>query len=114
MPDKNLFSGEMTEKQRLFRDEYKKNIANWYSGWGHLLSIYAPGLLVIAFCMRQIENPNWLEIVLLIPIVLIYNFNEWWIHKNAMHKPIKGLGGARSQCFIDMYISTTNTSPREE
>ena len=99
MSDESLFSGEMTEKQRLFRDEYRKDIANWYTGWGHLLSIYAPGLLVIIFCMRHIENPNWLEISLLIPIILINNFNEWWLHKNVMHRPIKGFGGALMPVF---------------
>ena len=62
MSDQNLFSGEMTEKQRLFREEYKENIAKWYSGWGHLLSIYVPGIAVIAFFISRIENLNWLEI----------------------------------------------------
>lgn len=88
MSDQNLFSGEMTEKQRLFREEYKQNIAKWYSGWGHLLSIYIPGIAVIAFCISQIENPHWSEVLLLLPVFVVYNFNEWWIHKNAMHKPI--------------------------
>ena len=59
MSDQNVFSGEMTEKQRLFREEYKRNIAKWYSGWGHLLSIYIPGIAVIAFCITQIENPPY-------------------------------------------------------
>ena len=99
MSDQNLFSGEMTEKQRLFREEYKRNIAKWYSGWGHLLSIYIPGIAVIAFCITQIENPTWAEIFLLLPILVIYNFNEWWIHKNAMHKPVKGFGGALLPVF---------------
>ncbi|MDC1312072.1 fatty acid hydroxylase family protein [Burkholderiales bacterium] len=99
MSYQNLFTGEMTEKQRLFREKYKRSIAKWYSGWGHLLSIYIPGIAVIGFCIAQIKNPTWTEIFFLLPILLIYNFNEWWIHKNAMHKPVKGFGGALLPVF---------------
>ena len=93
------YTGEMTEKQRIFREEYKQNIAKWYSGWGHLLSIYIPGIMVITFCIKQIENPTFFEILIFFPILVIYNFNEWWIHKNAMHRPVKIAGGALMPVF---------------
>jgi len=38
--------GQMSEKQAAFREEYKANIAPWYNGWGHLLSIFVPGVIV--------------------------------------------------------------------
>ena len=94
MDKENFFSGQMTEKQRAFREEYKREIAKWYSGWGHLLSIYVPGIAVIAFCVNNIHAPTLTEIAILGPILIFYNFNEWWIHKNAMHHPVKKLGGA--------------------
>ena len=30
-------AGILTPKQAAFRDEYRRNIASWYNGWGHLL-----------------------------------------------------------------------------
>lgn len=99
MGTENIFSGEMTEKQKAFREEYKSNIASWYSGWGHLLSIYVPGVAIIYFCLSQINAPTWFEIGIAIPILVIFNFNEWWIHKNAMHRPVKGMGGALMPVF---------------
>lgn len=94
MTNENRFSGEMTEKQRIFREEYKQSIAKWYSGWAHLLSIYVPGIIIIWFCLGQVQNVKLIEILFLVPVLIFYNFNEWWIHKNGMHKPIKALGGA--------------------
>jgi len=80
----------MPEKQQNFRKKYKDNISRWYNGWGHLISIFGPGLAVIFYCAIQLENVRGIEIILLIPIFIGYNFCEWWLHKNAMHKPIKG------------------------
>ena len=37
----------MTPKQAAFREEYKRNIAPWYNGWGHFLSIFVPGVAVV-------------------------------------------------------------------
>lgn len=34
-----------------------------------------------------------LEPLLIVPVLVFYYFNEWWLHINAMHRPIKGLGG---------------------
>ena len=39
-----MTTGVLTPRQAAFRDEYRRNIASWYNGWGHLLSIYVPGV----------------------------------------------------------------------
>jgi len=83
----------LTPKQAAFRDEYKRNIASWYNGWGHLLSIYVPGVAVVWYCASQVDNPTIWELLFVIPVLVFYNFNEWWLHRNAMHRPIKALGG---------------------
>ena len=84
---------DMPAKQKKFRAQYKEKIARWYSGWGHLLSIFIPGLLVVGFCVSEIESLTIFEFLVAIPLLIFYNFCEWWLHKNAMHRPIKGLGG---------------------
>jgi hypothetical protein len=88
-----MTEGAMTAKQAAFREEYKANIAPWYNGWGHFASIFIPGVAVIWYCISQIHNPTMWELLLAIPVLVFYNFNEWWLHKNAMHRPIKGMGG---------------------
>ena len=83
----------MTAKQAAFRTEYKAHIASWYNGWGHLLSIFVPGGAVVAYCLYHIHSPTLPELLVVIPVFLFYNLSEWWLHTNAMHRPIKGLGG---------------------
>ena len=83
----------MNPKQAAFRDEYKRNIASWYNGWGHFLSIFVPGVAVVWYCVAHVENPTVWELLFIVPALVIYNFFEWWLHRNAMHRPIKGLGG---------------------
>jgi hypothetical protein len=46
-------AGTLTPKQAAFRDEYRRNIAPWYNGWGHLLSIFVPGIAVIWYCASR-------------------------------------------------------------
>jgi len=94
-----MTTASITPKQAAFREEYKRNIASWYNGWGHLLSIFVPGLAVAAFCIYKIENPTIWELLFAIPVLVFYNFNEWWLHRNAMHRPIKGLGGILMPVF---------------
>jgi len=89
----------MTEKQAAFREEYKANIAPWYNGWGHLLSIFVPGLAVVGYCLWRIEAPTVWELLFAIPVLVLYNWNEWWLHRNAMHRPIRGLGGVLMPVF---------------
>jgi len=86
-------AGILTPKQAAFRDEYRRNIASWYNGWGHLLSIFVPGIAVIWYCAAHVHEPTAWELLFVIPVLVFYNWNEWWLHKNAMHRPIKGLGG---------------------
>ncbi|HYJ17924.1 MAG TPA: fatty acid hydroxylase family protein, partial [Burkholderiales bacterium] len=86
-----MSAGILTPKQAAFRDEYRRNIAPWYNGWGHLLSIFVPGIAVIAYCVSQVNAPTLWELLFVIPVLVFYNWNEWWLHKNALHRPIKGI-----------------------
>ena len=52
----------LTPKQAAFRDDYKRNIASWYNGWGHLLSIFVPGVAVVWYCASQVRNPTIWEL----------------------------------------------------
>jgi len=70
-----------------------------YHCLGHLLSIFVPGIAVVWYCASQIENPTSWELLFVIPVLVFYNFNEWWLHRNAMHRPIKGLGGILMPVF---------------
>ncbi len=89
----------MSQKQREFREQYKSNIARWYNGWSHLLSIFVPGFLVIGYCARNINLVSIWELLVIVPLFLMYNFCEWWLHKNTMHRPVKILKGALLPVF---------------
>ena len=58
------------EKQATFREQYKAAIAKWYNGWGHLLSIFVPGVAVVAFCVHRIHDPTIWELLLVVPVRL--------------------------------------------
>lgn len=75
----------MTAKQREFRKSYQAQIHPNYSGLLHIGVIYAVGIGSIAFFLSQMQHATW-EWLLVIPIFLVANLFEWWIHKYVMHR----------------------------
>lgn len=77
----------MSEKQRVFREQYKGNISPFYNGALHVAVIYAVGLTAIGYCLSQLVSPTW-EWLLILPVALAGNFVEWGMHKYVMHRRI--------------------------
>lgn len=75
----------MSDRQRLFRQEYQAQIHPLYSGLLHIGVIYAVGLTAIAWCVSRMQNASW-EWLLVVPVFFFSNIFEWWIHKYVMHR----------------------------
>ena len=75
----------MSERQKQYRDEYQAQIHPYYSGLVHVGVMYAVGLSVIAFCLWRMQGAAW-EWLLVVPVFVVSNLFEWWIHKYVMHR----------------------------
>jgi hypothetical protein len=75
----------MSERQQDFRQRYMAQIHPRYSGVIHIAVIYIVGLTVIFECARRMVNVRW-EWLLVIPVFVVSNLFEWWIHKYVMHR----------------------------
>lgn len=75
----------MTERQRRFRAEYQADIHPLYNGLLHIGVIYVVGIAVIAWCVSRLQNAGW-EWLLVVPVFVLSNLFEWWIHKYVMHR----------------------------
>jgi hypothetical protein len=77
----------MTNKQRLFREQYKGRISPFYNGIVHIGVMFAVGLAAIGYCLQQLQGATW-EWALVLPVFLAGNFVEWAMHKYVMHRRI--------------------------
>jgi Fatty acid hydroxylase superfamily len=76
---------QMSERQRKFRSQYMDQVHPGYSGLVHIGVIYLVGLFVIFFCLSSLVNVSW-EWLLILPVFVLSNLFEWWIHKYVMHR----------------------------
>ena len=75
----------MSERQRRFRAQYRSEIHPLYNGMVHIGVIYAVGAAAIAWCASRLVGATW-EWLLVVPVFVLSNLFEWWIHKNVMHR----------------------------
>ncbi len=75
----------MSERQRLFREDYQAQISPAYNGLVHIGVMYAAGVAAIAWSVSRMQDASW-EWLLVIPIFAFSNWFEWWFHKNVMHR----------------------------
>ena len=75
----------MSEKQRRFRQEYQAQIHPLYNGIVHIGVMYGVGVTAIAYFVSRMDHATW-EWLLVIPVFILSNLFEWWIHKNVMHR----------------------------
>jgi len=77
----------MADRQRTFRQNYRKAITGWYNGWAHVAIIYAIGICAFTVYVSNMQAIAWWE-WLIVPIVfLLCNVFEWGLHKYIMHRP---------------------------
>lgn len=75
----------MTERQRLFREQYKDRISPFYNGIVHIAVMFAVGVGLITYCLRQMQGATW-EWLFVVPVFIAGNFIEWGMHKYVMHR----------------------------
>ena len=75
----------MTERQRIFREQYVAGISPWYNGLIHIGVMYAAGIGAIWWCLSHIQEAHW-EWLVIIPVAIAGNFVEWGMHKFVMHR----------------------------
>ena len=78
-------AARMTERQRVFREQYVADISPWYNGLVHVGVMYAAGIAAIVWCLSRMQGATW-EWLLLVPVAIAGNFVEWGMHKFVMHR----------------------------
>lgn len=77
----------MTERQRLFREQYKADISPFYNGLLHIGVMYAAGIAAVWHCLGQMHGAGW-EWLLALPVFVAGNFVEWFMHAKVMHRRV--------------------------
>lgn len=75
----------MSERQIKFRENYKSNISPLYNGPLHIGVMYVLGIGGLVFFVSRLHGATW-EWLLVVPVFVLTNIFEWWIHKNVMHR----------------------------
>ena len=75
----------MGERQKQFRATYMAEISRFYNGPVHIGVIYVVGIAAISWCVARLHGATW-EWLLVVPVFVLSNLFEWWIHKNVMHR----------------------------
>ena len=75
----------MTERQRKFREQYKAAISPYYNGLVHIAVMYGVGICAIWWSVGRLVNATW-EWLLVLPVFVIGNFFEWFMHRYVMHR----------------------------
>lgn len=58
----------------------------WYSPWGHLAFPSTVGIGMIAAAVALLDRPTALELLTVPLVLLLVNVNEWYIHRNILHR----------------------------
>jgi hypothetical protein len=75
----------MDEKQRLFRSQYQAATSPYYNGVLHGLFVFGLGIALIVAAFNQVQAASWAWLG--VPATLLFaNLNEWYVHKNRLHK----------------------------
>ena len=78
----------MSEKQALFRREYRSRIDGWYNGYVHIAVIYGIGVPAMYVYIQNITAVQWWEWLTIPAVFLLCNIFEWFLHTHVMHRPI--------------------------
>jgi uncharacterized protein (DUF779 family) len=75
----------MGGRQKQFRAAYMAEVSPLYNGPVHIGVIYVVGIAAISWCVGRLQGASW-EWLLVVPVFVLSNLFEWWIHKNVMHR----------------------------
>jgi len=75
-----------------FREEYRSShIGRFYRGWLHFSFTTLGCLLTIGFAISRIDDVLWHQWLTIPATFFLANAVEYAGHKNAMHRPVRGL-----------------------
>ncbi len=91
-----------------FRAAYRAQVAPLYHGLVHVALIYLIGAAAFWYAAVHMHQPLWTDWLIIPATALFANVFEWFLHKEVMHKPRRGLMGiykrhtlAHHQFFTD-------------
>lgn len=79
----------ITERQKNYRDEYRRRLSNWYNGPIHVAVVYIIGLTLLWIFAQLLSDVRWWEWAMVPLFWLGANIFEWYIHLFIMHRPQK-------------------------
>ena len=82
----------MQERQKSYRQEYRRRLSSLYNGPVHVVVIYTIGLTALWLYAQQLNSVQWWEWMTVPAFLLGINIFEWYLHLNVMHRPQKSKG----------------------
>ena len=82
----------MQERQKSYRQEYRRRLSSLYNGPVHVVVIYTIGLTALWLYAQQLNSVQWWEWMMVPAFLLGINIFEWYLHLNVMHRPQKSKG----------------------
>ena len=75
----------LTKRDRV-RAEVLARTPRWYSEWMHLAFPSAFGITAIVVALVRLDAPSWLELCAVPAFLVFLNVDEWFIHRNILHR----------------------------
>ena len=82
----------MQERQKSYRQEYRRRLSSLYNGPVHVVVIYTIGLTALWLYAQHLNSVQWWEWMTVPAFLLGINIFEWYLHLNVMHRPQKSKG----------------------
>lgn len=82
----------MNDRQKAYRQEYRRRLSNWYNGPVHVVVIYTIGLTALWIYTKHLVNVQWWEWMTLPVFLVAINIFEWFLHLHVMHRPQESKG----------------------
>jgi len=83
----------VSDRQAAFRADYRQVISPLYSPLMHVVLIYALGLSAMWLFIHKLHQPSWLELAAILPVLVVSNLFEWFLHQHILHRPRPGFMG---------------------
>lgn len=98
-----------------FRESYRAGISPWYNGYVHVIAVFATGFLALGWMFSQVQEASVVEWLTLPLTLIIWNFIEYFVHKQLGHKKrklarlfYKRHSGDHHTFYTDQYFTPAN------
>jgi hypothetical protein len=73
-------------KRDRLRADVLARTPRWYSEWMHLAFPSTFGIVAIVAALAGLDAPSWREWAAVPASLVFLNLDEWWIHRNILHR----------------------------